>query len=266
MSRKGCAALVLAAAVVALAPGAAVAAPKTIKLRPGKTDLRLDPRQDYVLQLPRTRPLVAAGGLRIFGGRDVTMVGGTVHVPDAAAAALLHDQTGTIRIEGVRFTGRRLREGIDLWQTRGAVVQLVNISVATVHGSYATNHADLLQTWAGPRRLVVNGFEGSTEYQGFFLLPNQLYDGPAPELFDLRNVFIRAPRGAYVLWRSSHASYPLRVHDVWVQPNRRRGGPNTWLWPRPSTGNTSWHGVHVGTPPRNELRRLRSAGLHYRPR
>jgi hypothetical protein len=235
--------------------------PKTVTLRDGKNDLRLDPKRDYVLKLPGNRPLRAEGGLRIYGGHNVVLVGGTVDVTDASPGVLLHAQTGTMHVEGVRFTGKRLTEGIDLDEGEGATVQLQNIYVDTVHGSYETNHADLMQAWAGPRKLLVDGFYGKTQYQGFFLLPEQHTDGPPPRLFDLRNVHIVAPTGGYALWRSP-SNFPLRTSNVTVRPNLKKGGPDQWLWPKPSSGDPSWKSVRVGAPGRLAKRAL-SAGQSY---
>ncbi len=238
--------------------------PQTVQLTERNTNLRLDPRRDYLLRLPHGRALQAPHGLTIWGGHNVVLVGGTVNVPDRSGAALLEGQTGTIHIEGVRFTGPQLMEGFDLSEASGATVQLENIYLATVHGSYTTNHADLIQTWAGPRRLLVDGLVGSTEYQGFFLLPNQHDSGPPPELFDLRHVYINAAHGAYVLWRQTNPSFPLHLQDVVVTPERQRNSPDWWFWPKPSTGDRSWAAVRVEGAQPDSVGAVRSAGLSYR--
>jgi hypothetical protein len=222
--------------------------PRTIDITAQTTGLKLDPHTDYILRLPRHGAVRAPLGLRINGGHNVVMIGGTVHVPGAQRAMELVDQTGTVHVEGVRFTGSHLIEGIDLSEPHGATVQLENIEMAEVHGSYSTHHADLIQTWAGPKRLLVDGFVGSTDYQGFFLLPNQLYTGPAPKLFDLRNVAINARRGSYALWRQP--GFPLRLSNVVVSPNPQHPQRDYWLWPKPSTGDRSWTRVRRGTDPR----------------
>jgi hypothetical protein len=233
----------------------------TIAVRSGHTNLRLDPRRDYLLRLPR-RPLVAPGGLRISGGHDVVLVGGSIHVQGHAGGMLLQGQTGTIHVEGIRLSGRNMLEGIDLSERAGAVVQLQNIWIDEVHGSQATNHADLMQTWAGPRRLRVDGFVGKTGYQGFFLLPNQHFRGAPPKRFDLRNVFIDAATGGYALWRQTKPGFPLSTRNVWVTPNARRPGRNLWLWPKPSSGDRSWDDVRVGRPA-DVIKRVAAAGLGY---
>jgi hypothetical protein len=123
-------------------------------------------------------------------------------------------------------------EGIDLQEpVRGATVVLRDVLIDKVHGSYTTNHADLIQTWAGPSRLLIDGFTGTTGYQGFFLLPNQLYKGPSPRVFDLRNVDIDDSHGGYALWLSDqHGSFPLHVQNVVVRANPLRTWRGWWLW------------------------------------
>jgi len=215
------------------------------------TSLQLDPRRDYVLRLPRNGPLEITSALEISGGHNVVMIGGTIDVLRPVGVMQLTDQTGTVHIEGVRFTGLHLTQGIDLSEARGAVVELEHVYFATVHGSFHTNHAELIQSWAGPRRLLIDGLTGSTTYQGLFLLPNQHYNGPAPQLFDLRNVYIDASRGAYALWLQNAPRVPLRLDGVYVKPNPGRPQPDWWLWPKPSSGVGTWNGVHAvrATPP-----------------
>jgi hypothetical protein len=223
----------------------------------------LNLHRDYVLKLPRGRPLIAPQGLSIWGGHNVVLVGGTIFVPDRSGAAQLQAQTGTIHIEGVRFSGPKLMEGIDLNEPRGATVELENLYIDTVHGSYTTNHADLIQSWAGPRRLLVDGLMGSTQYQGFFLLPNQLDKGPAPQLFDLRNVYINDRQGAYALWLQTKPRVPLHTAGVFVTPNPARTWRGWWLWPKP--GDATWSQVGAaGASPTAIQAQIERAGIHYR--
>ena len=160
--------------------------------------IELSPVRDYIVQAPGMRPLKVTGGLRIEGGRNVvvhrrrdrrpTEVGGAGARADRAV--FLKNQTGTIHVEGVRISGKDLAEGIDLDQREGATVVLQNIAIDTVQGSRDGHHADVLQSWAGPANLRIDGLDGSTEYQGFFLLPQQFVDTaprvvrPAPHRHD----------------------------------------------------------------------------------
>ncbi|MGH2859557.1 MAG: hypothetical protein ACRDMJ_18950 [Solirubrobacteraceae bacterium] len=224
--------------------------------------LELDPSRDYVLRLPLGHALDVPYGFQIVGGHNVVMVGGTLHIERASGAMELVDQTGTVHIEGVRFTGPHLLEGFDLSESRGATVELERVYVATVHGSRETNHADLIQTWAGPRRLLIDGFVGSTDYQGFFLLPNQHYSGPAPTLFDLRNVYIY-DRGGYALWLQTSPHVPVHVSHVVVTPNPTKPQPGEWLWPSPSTAS-AWRDVTASASvPQRVVTLARASGIRY---
>jgi hypothetical protein len=245
-------------------PAPSMRHPTVIDLTSKTTSLQLNPRVDYVLRLPRGRPLDIPTALEISGGHNVVMIGGTINVDRPVGVMQLTDQTGTVHIEGVRFTGKHLTQGIDLSEATGAVVELEHVYFSTVYGSFTTNHAELIQSWAGPRRLLIDGLVGSTTYQGLFLLPNQHYNGPAPQLFDLRNVYIDAARGAYALWLQTAPRVPLRVSDVYVTPNPQRPQRDWWLWPKPSSGATTWTGVHaVHEPPPAVARTAASAGLGY---
>jgi hypothetical protein len=238
--------------------------PETIRLTSANAgSLRLDSKRDYKLVLPANGPLRAPNGLRISGGHNVVLVGGTINVPGHTGAGELQDQTGTIHLEGVRFTGTQLMEGLDLQEPK-ATVELENIYFATVHGTYTTNHADLIQTWAGPKRLLIDGLYGTTQYQGFFLLPNQHYSGPAPQLFDFRNVYINDQGGAYALWLQTSPRVPLHVSNVNVTPNASRTWRGWWLWPKPFNGDTTWSQVKsASAPPAPMAKQIAAAGLGY---
>ena len=247
-------------------PAPALHDPQVIQLTSAHTNIALRGNRDYILKLPKGKPLQAPHGLTIAGGHNVVLIGGTVNVPDKSGAAVLEGQTGTIHIEGVRFTGPQLMEGFDLSESARTTVELENIYIDEVHGGFTSNHADLIQTWAGPGRLLVDGLWGSTQYQGFFLLPNQHYTGPPPKLFDLRNVYINDSQGAYALWLQTAPRVPLHVSNVAVTPNPHRTWRGWWLWPKPSSGDRTWdrvvstHAAPAATHPR-----IASAGLYYQP-
>lgn len=182
--------------------------PQTIKLSAKNRELELDPNRDYRLVMPDT-PLSVAGGLSIAGGHNVVLIGGALDAPSAKQApdpqdrrgVYLKGQTGVVHIEGLRLGGD-LTEGFDLDERLGATVQIENVVVGTVHGSRDTNHADVIQTWAGPAKLLVDGLRASSDYQGFFLLPNQHWaEGPAPQAFDIRrSVITLTSSSGYGVW------------------------------------------------------------------
>ena len=248
----------------------ALVAPTTIHVTTTRRDLSLEAGRDYVVVMP-PEPLVAVGGLRLVGGRNVVLVGGEIHVPAGAAASnagnrglYLRDQSGTVHVEGLRITGAGLGEGINLDQRQGAVVQLQNVRVDTVHGSAAGHHADVIQTWAGPRQLRVDGLTGHTQYQGLFLLPQQFGTQPQPELMDLRRVDLHGePSSTYLMWRDS-LEWPMTLRDVWLSPRTPGLSPDLFLWPKGTgPGTQAWSSVAVGAPPGGEFVPPGAAGVGY---
>jgi hypothetical protein len=210
----------------------ALADPTTIVLDAAHNNLVLDQAKDYVLRLTPGVDSMRTG-VTVWGGRNVVIDGGHLNITGRSGAMELKNQAGTIWIHDLHISGGpELMEGIDLQEpVRGATVVLRDVLIDKVHGSYRTNHADLIQTWAGPSRLLIDGFTGATDYQGFFLLPNQLYEGPEPKIFDLRNVEIDDSRGAYALWVSDqHGPFPLHVQNVVVKANPMRTWRGWWLW------------------------------------
>ena len=168
-----------------------------------------------------------------------------------------------MHIEGLAITGPGLGEGFNLDQREGAVVQLQNIRVETVQGTEEGHHADVIQAWAGPAELRVDGLTGSTNYQGFFLLPNQFGDQPDPELFDLRRIDLTGEDGTgYLLWRDEDG-WPVETSDVWVSPPSGEDDRETFLWPREDASDGSWGDVQVGTPPGGSFVPEGAAGVGY---
>ncbi|HEY3727522.1 MAG TPA: hypothetical protein VGL51_10135 [Solirubrobacteraceae bacterium] len=206
--------------------------PTTIVVDAAHNNLVLDQSKDYILRLTPGVDSMRIG-LTVWGGRNVVIDGGHLNVTGHSGGMELKNQAGTIWIHDLHISGgSRLMEGIDLQEPMpGATVVLRDVLVDKVHGSYTTNHADLIQTWAGPSRLLIDGFTGTTGYQGFFLLPNQLFRGPSPKIFDLRNIDIDDSRGAYALWLSDqHGPFPLHVQDVVIKANPVRTWRGWWLW------------------------------------
>ena len=246
-----------------------LSSPVTIQVSASRNNLSLDPARDYVLQMPST-PVTVAGGLTVVGGRNVVLVGGEIRIPAGVAAdgranrgLYLKQQTGTVHVEGLLISGAGLGEGIDLDQRLGAVVQLQNVRVEHLAGTREGHHADVLQTWAGPRVLRVDGLSGSSDYQGMFLLPQQFGTQAQPEVFDLRRVDLRGSSvSGYMLWRDSLA-WPLTVSDVWVSP-RNPDSRDSFLWPKGSgAGTSAWPSVNVGTPAQGSFVPAGRAGTGY---
>lgn len=205
---------------------------ETVVVGPGHRSLKLNPRKDYTVVLP-DHPVDLGGGVSIDGGRNVVMIGGLITVPSRTTVPsdlrrrglYLKGQTGTIHIEGVRITGD-VSDGINLDERNGAVVQIENVLIDRVHGSAAGHHADVLQTWAGPRILAIDGLRATTEYQGFFLLPNQLWkDGPPPDkVIFRRSLVTMESRSGYALWLPERGPKWLDKSGLYVQlpPDKSR--------------------------------------------
>jgi len=248
-------------------------APITIEVSEKKAQLKLDHTKDYIIKMP-ARPL--QGGLNIWGGRNVVLIGGEIHIPSkeedpdfkgSTRALYIQQQKGTMHVEGLLVSGKGLTEGVNFNQRLGGIVQFQNMRLETVHGSRAAHHADLIQTWAGPAELRIDRFTGHTSYQGFFLLPNQHFpEGPKPRLFDFRHLnLIGSEKSAYLLWLPTPPGFPVNLQEVWVSPSPKKDSSNRdqFLWPKPSTGDTSWAAVKVGTPPEGDFVPAGVAGVNY---
>jgi hypothetical protein len=245
--------------------------PTTVEISNQNRDVKLDQTKDYIIKMPPT-PLEQ--GVRIWGGRNIVLIGGEIRIPSLQEkpdfkgerrALYLNRQTGTAHVEGLLIAGNGLQEGINLDQREGATVQLQNVRVERVIGTREGHHADVLQTWAGPAELHIDRLTGYTTYQGFFLLPNQHFNGPKPRLFDFRNMNLVADdRSGYMLWFPTPAGFPAIMSEVWVSPNpKRMTSRDEYLWPKPSTGDTAWRDVKVGTPPGGDFVPAGVAGLNY---
>ncbi|MFL5885761.1 MAG: hypothetical protein ACJ77M_11890, partial [Thermoleophilaceae bacterium] len=239
----------------------ALSNPTTIDVTRSDQSITLDQSRDYVIELP-PYPLVGRGGLAINGGHNVVLIGGEIDIPWQGASPgpccnygrglFLLNQTGTVHVEGLYLHGEDLNEGIDLGQPAGAVVQIENVRIEDIHardpdpvtGVPSSTHPDLIQTWGGPRQLLVDRLSGTTEYQGFFLNPNELYSGPAPELMDFRHVDITGlQNSAYLLWKVG--DWPLRTTDVWASPRAGRAAWSTF-WPNQGAWGDAQMAAHPG--------------------
>jgi hypothetical protein len=243
--------------------------PETVEAGPDQTTLRLDPARDYVVRVsPDGHP--RRKGLIINGGHDVVLIGGEIRIGWQGRDAdhqkrrglLLKDQTGTVHVEGLRISGRDLGEGIDLDQRKGATVQLVNLRIGTVRARdarhFSDTHPDLVQSWAGPRRLRIDGLQGSTAYQGLFLLPRQFGRGLDVDEISLRNISITGTRTSrYLLW--TEGGPKPRLSNVWVRGARSRSAKRLF-WPRPGV----WKGTRITRRPAARLPRRAAAGASYR--
>src|SRR3954447_13317212 len=235
----------------------ALHAPAKVEVTSANASLNLDPKRDYLIEMPRS-PLTLRNGLAINGGHNIVLVGGHIVVPRSGRGLFLGNQTGTVHVEGLRLGGHGLTEGIDLAQPAGATVQLENVRVDEVfYPASLKTHPDVIQTWAGPKELRVDGLTATTHYQGFFLHPEQFGKVPV-RMFDLRNVDITGlTRSAYLLWEAT--PFPHRATNVWVHNSIRRAA-RFELWPTAR----AWPGVRIAKPPGSAAATVTAAGAGYR--
>jgi hypothetical protein len=154
----------------------ALTAPTVISLAPSQACPALDPARDYIVKLPLTAPY--SRQLFLSGGRHVVVVGGEINLTAVTNRAVYtKDLRGTLYVEGVKITGPGVQDAFVIDSRYGGAVVLQNVAVLGAFGSEAGYHADLVQTWAGPARLLVDHFFGKSAYQGFFLHPGQQWSG-----------------------------------------------------------------------------------------
>jgi hypothetical protein len=247
--------------------------PVTINVSNTNRGLVLDGDTDYIINMPET-PLDTSGGLSINGGRNVVLIGGEINFSEDYSTAsnsvgksnrglYLRGTRGTLHIEGL-LVGGVVGEGIDLSMSYGGTVQLCNVAIDTTSGALTSNHADLIQTWCGPERLLIDGFTGSTVYQGFFLLPTQ-FAAEAPLQFgtwEFNRVNLSGTTAAgYLYWLADSnfgSAPPVTVSNCWGDPNPTKTSRIQWLWPQ---NDPKWDGVQQGTPPGGDF--VTTAGLGY---
>ena len=233
--------------------------PQTIRIGARAENLKLDPRRDYILRCPR-RSLDLPWTLTVWGGHNVVMDGCDLHLIHNWVARFT-DQAGTLWLRDVHFGGARLTGGIQLQEPQATVV-MRDVLFDTVYGGPHTDHAELVQSWSGPRRLLIDGLSGSTTYQGLFLEPNQ-FTGVGPRVFDLRHISIDDSRGGYALWLGDllHPMATWHLSDVYVRPPAGRSWLGWWSWPQPVHGRSPWSGARTGTPPSGTYVRRVPGGL-----
>jgi hypothetical protein len=171
--------------------------------------LVLNSTLDYIIKI--TEPITQPNGVSIYSGRRVQLVGGEIVAPatgvgNARRGLYLQEQKEYLHVEGVRLSGGQL-EGINFNQRQGAIVQIQNCDLGFVQGAEDSNHADVIQSWAGPRILRLDRVVARTSYQGLFLLPRQFVGDLATDTWDFRNLDISGTDEAgYLVWRDDALS------------------------------------------------------------
>jgi hypothetical protein len=232
--------------------------PTTITLSNTNRNLALPRTRDYILRCPRHQ-LSFTNALSVWGGHNVVLQDCDFNITTPDWAAHLKDQSGTMYVRNVHFGGARLTGGVQLQEPRSTVV-MRDVLFGTVHGSYTTNHAECLQTWSGPARLLIDGLTCPTTYQGLFLLPNQWDSTTHETVWDLRNIDISAI-GAYALWLGNVQPSNRGTIPVFHLQNVYVSGPNEpHNWDGTSDDGAAWTGVVHGRPSAGHFVRARAGG------
>lgn len=213
--------------------------PQTIQLGTGGTTTRLDRTRDYIIKLPAGQK---KGHTVIEGGRNVLIDGGTIVMSGTGSdlqrrAIYIKNATGTVRVQNVTIRGATSSAAFDAVaiSAPSAVVELVNLHVSNLHGSYAGFHGDIVQPFGGVKKLVVNGLVGQTSYQGFYLAETNGRIGGV----ELRNVQLSylpnsQQASSVMIWFDGCSTYPVTMQNVSIQP---RPGQNVARSVRPNSGN-----------------------------
>ena len=265
--------------------------PIRIKLGTGVTHTSLSTSRDYILEMPDTEKI---GGTWIDGGHNVVLIGGSITIPTGTRPGVEYDSerngiyisksTGTVHIEGVSINGIGGAEfdGIDIAAPL-ATVQLENLRITEVRGTFSHFHADVVQTWGGVKDLRIDDLTGTSNYQGLTLEEDLGPMGSA----QISNVDLTATteppldKGGHMLWltpdSNSCSSYPVSLSNVYVTPRPNLTlGTSVWppdnsslscgesgatfaTWPTlPVTG-----GVQEGAPPNGSFVPPGIAGVGY---
>jgi hypothetical protein len=211
--------------------------PTTLAVGQGDRSYTLDTTKDYIIDLG---DVPHAGALRITGGRNVVMVGGTIALPALSSqptALNIKNSVGTVHVEGVEFDGTSGHEADAIQiEAPDAVVQVENVRADGLLGAYDANHTDVLQPWGGVASLRVDRLTADSNYQGIFTRPDQ---GPIGAV-DLRHVDLAfndsaaTASGGYLLWMTTGCDMaPTSLSDVYIQP-RSGKGVGAAVWPTTS--------------------------------
>jgi hypothetical protein len=238
------------------------------------TYTELDRDKNYIVMLPatpKTGQTVLEGGHNILVPRGhIVMPGGDTDLE--RRAVYIKDATGTVRIEDlfIEGVGGAAFDAIAI-SAPEAVVELINIRVEGVHGTFDGFHGDIVQPFGGVRALYVNGLTGYSSYQGFYL---EETSGPIGSV-DLRNVNLGYDPNpedevTFLLWLNGCVSYPVTLRNVYIAPREGQGVRTHAVRPnavRPAecranqTGDTVWwpdipevDGMIIeGTPPSGDF-------------
>ncbi|MGY1724503.1 hypothetical protein [Blastococcus sp. SYSU DS0533] len=191
---------------------------------------------DVLIKLPADRP---AGPITIANCRNAVIMGGQITVAPTARfgnddqrAIYVHKCTGTVHIEGVLINGNvpgSQADGIAV-NAPEATVQIQNVRMEALRGTYSVNHADVFQPWGGVREYRIDRLSGTTNYQGIQVRQDLGAIGKGT----IRNTNVGSSgvtpieRGGQFI-RIDCDTYPLSLENVFIDPRSGRDmGYSVW--------------------------------------
>ena len=200
---------------------------------------QLKPDRDYMIKLPTDK--VRTEQVWLEGGRNIVLIGGVIALPDGGPnlsnndgtrrGIYIKNATGTVHIEGVLFDGEKSGEyDAVAINAPKAIVQLQNIHVAALGGSFKFFHGDIVQPWGGVKELRIDRLTGTTSYQGLQI--NQDAGKIGKEF--IRNVNLKGS-GQWKLWltgkeMADQGGYPpTHLDEVYIEPTNKWGEGKTSL-------------------------------------
>jgi hypothetical protein len=191
---------------------------------------------DVLVKLPADRP---AGPITIANCRNAVIMGGQITVAPTARfgnddqrAIYVHKCTGTVHIEGVLINGNvpgSQADGIAV-NAPEATVQIQNVRMEALRGTYSVNHADVFQPWGGVREYRIDRLSGTTNYQGIQVRQDLGAIGKGT----IRNANVGSSgvnpieRGGQFI-RIDCNTYPLSLENVYLDPRSGRDmGYSVW--------------------------------------
>jgi hypothetical protein len=279
--------------------------PTTIYVKSGLDPdiLKLSTSKDYILKMPAG---VDTGTLEIDGGHNVVVIGGQITVPSTAnqtdngaddtdTGIYVKGSTGTVHIEGMLISGQAntMFDGIDI-NAPQATVQIENVRMTGLWGSYTSEHSDAIQTWGGVKVLRIDNFTADGDYQGLTLKPDMGSVGSG----QFQNVDLTADpppaalasrytAGGIMLWLTAGTNTctttPMSFTNVYINNKTGSIPSGNTVWPSTTstlpcraqqTGNSvSWPGlsaikgsVILGTPPTGSFVPAGTVGVGYQTR
>ena len=256
----------------------------------GQEEYRLEAGRDYRLQFENG---LRSGPLRIYGGRNVVLVGGEHVIEDTVYERyydhllfLFRDQTGTIHIEGYHGHGPGATEGFNVW-IPDAVFQLQNsrVEIQRMHPDGEPEHPDIIKTWSGPREMRIWNFSGASDWQGFLFMRDAGAGGvyPGRVIMDRVNMWPQ-PNPAWdgKGWGVSHiwmlsAQTEFRLGAIWLETGWWKGtyrkglkdslgyrDPDVsaplWAWREFRSSGRPYRPAHIGWPASRGVSKARKQG------